>query len=60
VKPFIQFTPDDEEQIATNQGCHMSQAAASHMLERKAGKIINIAAWRCSCTATCRRCLPWR
>jgi NAD(P)-dependent dehydrogenase (short-subunit alcohol dehydrogenase family) len=47
VKPFIQFTPDEiEEQIATNlKGMlYASQAAANHMIERKAGKIINITA----------------
>jgi NAD(P)-dependent dehydrogenase (short-subunit alcohol dehydrogenase family) len=47
VKPFIQFTPDEiEEQIATNlKGMlYSSQAAANHMIERKAGKIINITA----------------
>ena len=47
VKPFIEFTPDEiEEQIATNlKGVlYSSQAAAKHMSERKAGKIINITA----------------
>jgi NAD(P)-dependent dehydrogenase (short-subunit alcohol dehydrogenase family) len=47
VKPFIQFTPDEiDEQIATNlKGVlYASQAAANHMIERKAGKIINITA----------------
>jgi NAD(P)-dependent dehydrogenase (short-subunit alcohol dehydrogenase family) len=47
VKPFVQFTPDEiEQQIATNlKGMlYSSQAAASHMMERKAGKIINITA----------------
>ena len=46
-KPFVQFTPDEiDEQIATNlKGVlYPSQAAAKHMSERKAGKIINITA----------------
>ena len=47
VKPFVQFTPDEiDEQITTNlKGVlYASQAAANHMIERKAGKIINITA----------------
>jgi NAD(P)-dependent dehydrogenase (short-subunit alcohol dehydrogenase family) len=46
-KPFIQFTPAEiDEQIATNlKGVlYPSQAAANHMMGRKAGKIINITA----------------
>jgi NAD(P)-dependent dehydrogenase (short-subunit alcohol dehydrogenase family) len=47
VKPFIEFTPEEiDEQIATNlKGVlYASQAAAKHMSERKAGKIVNITA----------------
>ena len=47
VKPFVEFTPDEiDEQIATNLKGTLfsSQAAANHMIERKAGKIINITA----------------